>query len=155
MLEDIINLVKQHAGSAIVENPAIPNEQNDAVTAEAGSSIVDGLKGLIASGNAQDVLSLFSHPASDMQSNPAVQQISGGFIQNLVGKFGIDPQAASGVAGSLIPQVLQSLVHKTNDTADSSFSMESIFGHLTDGQGVQGLLGGLGGGVMDKLKGLF
>ena len=160
MLEDIIGLVKQHAGDAIVNNPAVPNEQNDAVTAEAGSSILDGLKGLISQGKAQDVLSLFSHPQEDMQSNPAVQQISGGFVQNLIGKFGLDASAANGVAGNLIPQVLQSLVHKTNDTADSGFSMESIFSHLTDGQGIQGILGGLSqgggvGGVVDKLKGLF
>lgn len=173
MLEDIINLVKQHAGEAIVSNPAIPNEQNDAVTAEAGHSILDGLKGLISQGNAGDVLSLFSHPGGDMQSNPAVHQISGGFVQNLMSKFGLDSGTASGVAGSLIPQVLQSLVHKTNDTSDSGFSMEGIFGHLTDGQGIQGLLGSLGnlgglgnaagggsgeeqaGGVLDKLKGLF
>jgi hypothetical protein len=158
MLEDIINLVKQHAGAAIVDNPAIPNEQNEAVTAEAGSSILDGLKGLISEGKAQEVLGLFSHPSSDMASNPAVQQISGGFVQNLVSKFGLDASAANGVAGNLIPQVLQSLVHKTNDTADSSFSMEGIFGHLTGGQGIQGLLGGLtqgGGSVVDKLKGLF
>lgn len=159
MLEDIINLVKEHAGEAIVNNPAIPNENNEAVTAAAGSSILDGLKNMISQGKAQDVLNLFSHPGADVQSNPAVQTISAGFVQNLVGKLGIDPAAAGGVAANLIPNVLQSLVHKTNDTADSSFSLESILGHLTGGQGIQGILGSLtggeGGGVMDKIKGLF
>ena len=29
-----VELVKQHAGEAIVNNPAIPNEQNDAVIQE-------------------------------------------------------------------------------------------------------------------------
>jgi len=159
MLDDIINLVKQHAGDAIINNPAIPNEHNEAVTAEAGSSIVDGLKGLISQGRSQEVLDLFSHPGTDFQSNPAVQNISGGFIQNLVGKFGLDPAVAGGVAGNLIPQVLQNLVHKTNDTTDNSFSLESILGNLTNGQGIQGLLGGLtqgqGGGAIDAIKGFF
>jgi hypothetical protein len=159
MLDDIINLVKQHAGEAIINNPAIPNENNEAVTAEAGSSIMDGLKGLISEGRSQDVLNLFSHTGTDLQSNPAVQNISGGFIQNLIGKFGLDPAAAQGVAGNLIPQVMQSLVHKTNDTADSSFNLENILGNLTNGQGVQGLLGSLtqgqGGGAMDTIKGFF
>jgi hypothetical protein len=159
MLDSIINLVREHAGEAIANNPAIPNEQNEAVTAEAGSSILEGLKNMISGGQAQDVLSLLSHPSGDFQSHPAVQNISAGFIQNLVSKFGIDPAAASGVASSLIPTVLQHLVSKTNDTSDSSFSLENIAGQLTGGQGLQGLLGSLGqggaGGVMDKLKGLF
>ncbi len=159
MLENIIDLVREHAGAAIVDNPAIPNEHNEAVTAEAGNSIMDGLKNMISQGQSGDLLNLFSHPSGDFQSNPAVQNISAGFIQNLIGKFGIDPAAASGVASNLIPSVLQQLVHKTNDTADNSFSLESILGHLTGGQGLQGLLGSLGqgggAGIMDKLKGLF
>jgi len=159
MLENIINLVREHAGDAIVNNPAIPNEHNEAVTAEAGNSILEGLKNMISQGQAQDVLSLLSHPSGDFQSHPAVQNISSGFIQNLVSKFGIDPAAASGVASNLIPTVLQNLVSKTNDTTDSSFSLENIAGQLTGGQGLQGLLGSLGqgggAGVMDKLKGLF
>ncbi|MBS1660670.1 MAG: hypothetical protein JST68_06425 [Bacteroidetes bacterium] len=159
MLENIISLVREHASDAIVNNPAVPNEQNEAVTEEAGNSIMDGLKNMISQGQAGDVLNLFSHPSSDFQSHPAVQSISGTFIQNLVAKFGLDPSAAGNVASNLIPTVLQNLVHKTNDTADSSFNLESIVGHLTGGQGLQGLLGsfgqGGGAGVMDKLKGLF
>ncbi len=159
MLDSIINLVREHAGDAIVNNPAIPNDQNEAVTAEAGNSILEGLKNMISQGQAQDVLSLLSHPSGDFQSHPAVQNISAGFIQNLVSKFGIDPAAASGAASNLIPTVLQHLVSKTNDTTDSSFSLENIAGQLTGGQGLQGLLGSLGqgggAGVMDKLKGLF
>jgi hypothetical protein len=159
MLESIINLVREHAGDAVINNPAIPNGHNEAVTAEAGNSILEGLKNMISQGQAQDVLSLLSHPSGDFQSHPAVQNISAGFIQNLVSKFGIDPSAASGVASNLIPTVLQNLVNKTNDTTDSSFSLENIAGQLTGGQGLQGLLGsfsqGGGAGVMDKLKGLF
>ena len=161
MLEDIISLVKQHAGDAINNNPAIPDEHNDAVAAEAGNSILDGLKNMIARGQAQDVLSLFSHPETDLQNHPAVQNISNGFIQNLVGKFGLDPSVASSVASNLIPNVMQSLTQKANNTADSHFNLEGILGQLTGGQGgVQGLLGGLtgsgeGGGVVNKLKGLF
>ena len=157
MLENIINLVRENAGEAIVNNPAVPNEHNEAVTAEAGSSIMEGLKNMISGGQSQDVLSLFSHPSEDLSSHPAIQAISGGFVQNLISKFNINPSAASGIASSLIPTVVQQLVHKTNDTADSSFNLEHLLGNLTGGQGIQGLLGSLGqgGGVMDKLKGLF
>ena len=51
MLENLLDLVKQHAGSAIIDNPAIPNQHNEAAISEAGNSIMDGLKKMIASGN--------------------------------------------------------------------------------------------------------
>lgn len=80
-------------------------------------------------------------------------------------KFGLDHGAASGIAASLIPTVLQKLVHKTNDPNDSSFSLGSILGSLTGGGGVGSILNNLGGGsnsgsqddggVLGKIKGMF
>jgi hypothetical protein len=161
MLENLIDLIKQHAGDAIINNPAIPNSQNEAVVGEAGNSIVNGLKDMISQGKVQDVLSLLQGQGGNVASNPAVQNISSGFIQSLMTKFGLGQGEASGVASNLIPNVIQSLVHKTNDPNDSSFSIEGILSHLTGGQpgGVEGLLGNLtqggGAGIMDKIKGLF
>jgi len=48
MLEQLSNLVKQFDGDAVVNNTAVPNEQNDAVMNEASISILDGLKGMVA-----------------------------------------------------------------------------------------------------------
>ncbi len=174
MLENLLDLIKQNAGSAIISNPAIPNEHNDAAVSMAGSSIMDGLKNMIASGNTQDVVSLFNHQGGDIANTPAAQQISGGFIQNLMGKFGLGEGAASGIAASLIPMVLQKLVHKTNDTNDNSFDIQGIIGSLVGGGGqqqaaaggggldIQGILSQFtgagpagGGGIMDTLKGLM
>ena len=168
MLENLLDLIKQNAGAAIVNNPAIPNERNEAAISEAGSSIVDGLKKMISQGNTQDVVNLFNHQGGDIASTPAAQQLSGGFIQNLMDKFGLDHGTASGVASNLIPQVLQNLVHKTNDPNDNSFDIKGILSHLTGGGGqgaggldIQSLIGQFthagsgGGGVMDTIKGLF
>ena len=176
MLENLLDLIKQNAGDAIVNNPAIPNEHNEAAIAEAGSSITDGLKKMIADGNVSDVAALFNHQGGDIANTPAAQQISGGFVQNLMGKFGLGEGAASGIAASLIPMVLQKLVHKTNDPNDSSFNIQSIIGGLVGGGGaqqpaaagaggldIQGILSqftgggnaGGGGGIMDTLKGLM
>ena len=161
MLENLLDLIKQHAGIAIINNPAIPNSQNDAAMSEAGNSIVNGLKDMISQGKIQDVLSLLQGQGGNATSNPAVQNISGGFVQTLMNKFGLGQTEANGVAGNLIPNVIQSLVHKTNDPNDSSFNIEGILSHLAGGQqgGLQGLLGNLtqggGAGIMDKIKGLF
>jgi hypothetical protein len=159
MLDNLIDLIKQHAGNAIVNNPDIPNSQNDAAVQEAGNSIVSSLKNMISQGNGQEVLNLLQNKGGDIATNPAVQNISGGFIQTLMNKFGLHQNAAGGVANNLIPNVLQSLVHKTNDPNDKSFDLQGIIGSLTGGQGVQGILGELeqggGAGIMDKIKGLF
>ena len=177
MLENLLDLIKQNAGSAIIDNPAIPNEHNDAAVAEAGNSIMDGLKNMIANGKAQDVISLFNHQGGDIANTPAVQQISGGFIQNLMAKFGLGEGAASGIAASLIPMVLQKLVHQTNDPNNSNFNIQSIIASLagggqqqTTGAGgldIQDILSkftggsagdanaGGGGGILDTLKGLM
>ena len=44
MFDQLSELVKQFGGEAVVNNPAVPNEQNDAVMQEAGGSILSGLK---------------------------------------------------------------------------------------------------------------
>lgn len=62
--------------------------------------------------------------------------------------------------------VLQGLVHKTNDPNDSSFDMQNILSTVTGGNGgfdIGGLInqfsGGSnqqsGGGILDTVKGLF
>jgi hypothetical protein len=177
MLENLLDLIKQNAGNAIVNNPAIPNQHNDAAISEAGNSIMDGLKKMISGGNVQDVVNLFNHQGGDIANTPAAQQISGGFIQSLMDKFGLGQGAASGVAASLIPTVLQSLVSKTNDPNDSSFNIQSIISSLVGGgttlqPGAPAAAGGLniqsilsqftgggassgGGGILDTLKGLM
>jgi len=36
-----MDLIRQHAGEDVINNPTVPNEQNDAVVAEAGHSIIE------------------------------------------------------------------------------------------------------------------
>jgi len=160
MLENLINLVKENAGDAIINNPAVPNEQNDAVIAAAGQSLQGSMQNMILQGKLQDLLSLFHNGVGNTATNPSVQNISTDLIQNLSDKFGFNQSTSSGIASNLIPGLLERLVSKTNDPADNSFSLQGIIGHLTSGDGLSNLLGGLtenktGEGILDKVKGLF
>jgi hypothetical protein len=161
MLENLINLIREQAADSVINNPAIPNEQNEAVIAQAGQSVTGGLQNLISQGNIQELLSLFQNNSASVQSHPAVQNISSGLIGQLMEKFGLNQSAATGVASSLIPSVLQSLVHKTNDLSDNSFNLQGILSQLGGSGGIEGLLGGLSGqqgestGVLNKVKELF
>lgn len=166
MFENLLNLVKENAGDAIINNPAIPNERNDEAVSLASNSIVDGLKNALSGGNLGDLTHLFNN-SDNVASSPVMQNIQGGFIQNLMDKFGLDTGTAGNIANNLLPGVLQKLVHKTNDPNDSSFDIQGILGHLGGGSGldigsmVKQFAGGGGGGthggggILDTVKGLF
>ncbi len=168
MLDNLLDLVKSQAGNAIINNPAIPNEQNDAAVEVASSSIFDTLKNAATGGNIGDIVSMFSGGAGNAANSPLAGIMQNSMVQNLMQKFGLDQGAAGNIASGLLPNVLQNLVHKTNDPNDSSFDLQSIVSKVTGGAGgfdignlVSNFTGGAnqqqagGGGIMDSIKGLF
>ncbi|MDF2187130.1 hypothetical protein [Paraflavitalea sp. CAU 1676] len=154
MLDNLINLVREQAGSAIINNPTVPNERNEEVISATGQSIAGGLQNMLASGGLKDVLKLFGGQDAASNNNPVVQNLSGNVVQQLMNQFGFDQQSAGGIAGNLVPNVLQNLVSKTNDPNDNSFDIQGIFNHLSGGKSqgfnIQGLLGKVTQGGLDK-----
>ncbi|UEG50956.1 hypothetical protein LK994_05645 [Ferruginibacter lapsinanis] len=137
MLENLFNLIKQEGTEAVINNPAIPNEKNDAVIADATHSVADGLQGVLANGGLTNILSLFGNNNaggnSSLLDNPIVSSIIGNFTNKLTNNHGIQQDQANGIAGSLIPNIIGSLVNKTNDPNNNSFDINSIIGALTGG----------------------
>jgi hypothetical protein len=153
MLEQLFNLVKEHAGSAIIQNPDIPNERNDEAISDVTSNISGGLQQALAGGQFKDVLSLLGGRGGDLQSNPLANQLSGNAVQSLMEKFNLNQGQAGGIVSSLLPAVLQKFISKTNDPGDNSFDLQGIFSSLTGGKtgglDLQGMLGRVtqGGGL--------
>ena len=137
MLENLFNLIKEEGADAVINNPAIPNEQNNAVLADATHSVADGLQGVLAGGGLTNILSLFGNNNaggnSSLLNNPIVSSIISSFTTKLTNNHGIESNQASGIAGSLIPSIIGSLINKTNDPNNSSFDINSIIGSLTGG----------------------
>ncbi|MBS1496270.1 MAG: DUF937 domain-containing protein [Bacteroidetes bacterium] len=150
MLDELLNLIKQNSQQAIVENPAVPNEQNNAVMQETGNSIISSLQSMLSGGKAADVLSLFGGQGGNVSDHPVTQNISDNLISNLMSKFGLNNQQAGGIASSILPMVLSKLVHKTNDSNDNSLNIQGIFNSLsggnTSGLDIQGILSKFTGG---------
>ena len=106
----------------------------------ANSSLVDEFKSRASGEGLDDLLGLFNGN-QQIQDNPLVNSLSGNLASQLGSKLGISPQMAMSAAALIIP----SLLSKLNDsTPDTGLSQDM----LTD------IMGG-GGGIMDKLKGLF
>ncbi len=139
MFDNLLALVKENAGDAIVKNPAIPNEKNDEAISQTTNSIMDTLKAQMANGKLDDVMSMFKGGNVDA-AHPTVNAVSNNAVSDLMAKFGLDKGAASGIVSSLIPTVLGKLVNKTNDPKDSSFDLQGILGSLGGGGNI---LGGL------------
>lgn len=142
MLDNLFNMIKGVAGDAVINNPAVPNEHNEAVVAEATNTVAGGLQNLAAGGGLQSILSLFGGQGqqqgqSGLMSNPIVSMMIGHFSKKLMGKFGLESNQASGVAQNLIPSVISNLINKTNDPGNSSFTLDGLLNSLTGGQSQQ------------------
>jgi hypothetical protein len=147
MFENLLQLVKEHAGDAIVNNPAIPNEHNDAAINTATEGIMGHLQGLMSGGGLEKITSMFS--GGNVANHPEVAAMSNNVAGSLMNKFGLNSSQAGGIVQSLIPMVMNKMVSKTHDPNDKSFDMQEILGSLTGNAS-----GGLGG-IMDSVKKLF
>ncbi|RUT71866.1 hypothetical protein D0817_04055 [Flavobacterium cupreum] len=145
MFEQLTQLVQQYGGDAVVNNSAVPNEHNEAVVAEAGNSIFTGLKKIASEGGAEQLAGLFNGSTPIDNSNPVVQQITQQLTGSLGEKFGLSTADSSGVASSIIPQVLNSLVNKAKDPNDSSFQISDIISAIAGNSGQAA-------GIMDTIS---
>ena len=143
MLDQLISLVKEHAGEAIINNPVIPNDQNDSAISATAGGIVDALKGQLAGGNLEAITGLFKDNNS---SNPLVGQVSQVVQQQLSSRFNIESGQAGQIVQQMIPAIMSSLVNKTNDPNDNSFKMDDIMSSIG---------GGKAGDLLNSVKGLF
>jgi len=143
MLKNLLELVKENAGDAIINNPAVPNEKNDAVIQEATNSLFKALKGTAKTQGVNSIKDMFQQGGSNVASSPVANNLSAGVAGDLMKKFGLDKGAANGIVAMLIPIVLSKLVNKTNDPKDNSFGLDDIIGSLAGKKG--GLLGSLKG----------
>lgn len=156
MLKELFDLVKGHATDSVVNNPDVPNEHNDEVVAEATNTVASGLRNVVAGGGLQSLLALFGGGADKkgLLSNPIVSMMMGHFAGKLMNKFGMNNSQANSLSGSLIPNVLGSLISKSNDPNESGFSLEKLLASITGnaGAGVGGDQNAGGGGLGDLLK---
>lgn len=154
MLDQLMNLIRDNAGDSIINNPDIPNERNEEAIQTAGSSLMSGLQGILAQGGAKDLLGMFTNEANANPDNPVVQQLSGGVMDSMMSKFGLNKSQAGELVGSLLPIILGKLIGKTNNPNDSSFNIQDIFNSLSRGKStginMESMLGKLTSGGLDK-----
>lgn len=141
MLQELLNLVQENATESVINNPAVPNEQNSDVVAEATNTVASGLRNMVAGGGLESVLSMFNNQTSGnntsnngLLSNPIVNMMVGHLTQKLMGKFNMNSANANSVASNLIPGVLGNLINKVNEPANNGFSLDGLLNSITGGK---------------------
>ena len=129
-----MNLVQQQSGQAVINNPAIPNDQNDSVMQTVASSIMGGLGQQAQGGGLGNLLGMLTGQGGAAQGE-VTQGVQQHVEQNLMQKLGISPQVAMSVAAAVVPMVLSKLMHKAQDPNDSSVDGNSIMNAATGQQG--------------------
>ncbi|MEO6721872.1 MAG: hypothetical protein ABIN67_16000 [Ferruginibacter sp.] len=152
MFDNLINLVRGNSGDAIVNNNAIPNEKNEEAVQTAGTSIMATLQNALSGGRLNDVLGFFKGGGSG--SHAIVEEATNNYAQDLQTNVGLDEAAAREAANKVVPQTMNQLASKTADPSDNGFNIQDIFNKLsggkTGGMDLQGMLNKFGGGKLDK-----
>ena len=151
MLDQLLNIVKQFGQDAVVNNPDVPEDQNQNVMADASKTIANGFQNILAGGGFQNILDLFKGGGGSSSSqagsggglgsllkNPIVSMMIGYFVSKLISKYKMSPSSASNVANSLIPNTLNGLIQKVNDPNDNDSTLDNLIGSLTGGGGNSG-----------------
>ena len=139
MLDQLMQIIKQQGQESVVENQDVPNEHNEGVMQEAGSSLFASLQQMVQNGKLEQVTDLLKGNTDGGTTNQLSENVAG----NIASKFGINAESAKNIAGSLIPKVLSSLTNKANDTNDNSIDLQGMLGSLTGGN-IQGTINSLG-----------
>ena len=142
MFENLVNLIKENAGEAIINNTAIPNEHNDSAIQSTATSIMDALRNHVGNNGIEGLTSMISDGSINGGLMDVIKNnVSGSLMQ----KFGLDCGAAGNIVSSLIPTVMQKFTQQTNDPNNSNFDLQGIIGSLSGGEGIGNVIGKLFG----------
>jgi glutathionyl-hydroquinone reductase len=134
MFEKLFLLVKNNAGTAVINNPVIPEKYRDAVMNEASSSIIEVLKSQLDSGKLRDLVKYFQFSA--VYENPLIHSAANKFANKLNNFYNIGTAEAMKIAQDLIPPVMHQLMEETKSEKNKDFSLSALLtkisGNVTD-----------------------
>jgi hypothetical protein len=133
MLDNLLkDLVKQHAGSAVIDNPSIPNKQNESAINSIADGILGGLKQQAVGAGLNSIIGMLTKGGNvDSATSKNVQS---SVVESLMSKLGIGKGVASSIAAQVVPAALSALSKNTADKNNTSFDLSGILSSLTGGK---------------------
>ena len=128
MFEKLFLLVKNNAGTAVIDNPAIPVKYHEAVINEASSSIIEVLKGQMEMGKVKDLIRFFQFQG--VYNNALISGIVNKFANKLNNFYGVSRDLALVAANSLITPVMEQLLKESKDEQNKDFGLSNFLSML-------------------------
>lgn len=132
MFEKLFMLVKNNAGTAVIDNPVIAAKDRDAVIIEASSSIIEVFKNQMESGKINDLVKFFKY--SGVYSTALITSMVNRFANKLNKFYGVEPEAARNVSSMLIPPVLHQLAVQSKSGEEQDFTPVNLLSNLNGNQ---------------------
>jgi len=129
MFEKLFLLVKNNAGTAVMNNPAIPEKYREAVLNDASSSIIEVLQKQTEGNKLKDFIKYFQFGGAF--NNPLITGSVKRFANKLNKFYGIESAEALSIANSLIPPVMQEMIKESKSGETKDFALGSIISKLT------------------------
>ncbi|RVU01536.1 hypothetical protein EOD41_06100 [Mucilaginibacter limnophilus] len=129
MFEKLFQLVKNNAGTAVIDNPMIAAEHHEAVINEASSAIIEVLKSQLESGKVKELIKYFQYPG--IYQSPLVSTVVNKFANRLNKFYSIEPSVAISTSKTLMPAVMQQLVEEVQKADNNDFSLTTFLSKLT------------------------
>lgn len=129
MFEKLYLLVKNNAGTAVMDNPVIPEKSREAVLNDASSSIIEVLKGQVEGGKLKDLVNYFQF--TGVFNNPLINNSVRKFANKLNNYYQIAPVEAMSIARSLITPVMQELIKESKSEQNKEFALSSLIQKLS------------------------
>jgi hypothetical protein len=128
MFEKLFTLVKNNAGTAIIDNPLIPEKYHEAVINDASSTVIEVLKNQMENGKIKDLVKYFQF--SGVYDNPLIASAIHKFANKLNNFYGIEPKPAIAIANELIRPVMQELIRQSKSAQNNDFALSSLLALL-------------------------
>ena len=129
MFEKLYLLVKNNAGTAIMNNPVVPEKYRDAVINDASSSIIEVLKGQMEGGKLKDLIKYFQF--GGVYNNPLISSAVKKFANKLNTFYNIEPVDAMVIAKALIPPVMQEIIKESKSEQNKEFALNTLLSKLS------------------------
>jgi len=129
MFEKLFLLVKNNAGTAVMNNPAIPEKYRDAVLNDASSSIIEVLQKQTEGNKLKDFIKYFQF--TGVFNNPIIASAVKRFANKLNNFYGIETTEALTIANALIVPVMQEMMKESKSGEHKEFALDTIISKLT------------------------
>jgi len=142
MLDNLLPLLKEKIGAALMNKVGLDANKTDGALNAAASSVKEVISGKGA--DMSTLLNLFSNASNNQGANALLSQLGQNYLGKLTGQVGLDPSKAGSVKDLVIPALTGLLSDKIGGNAGA---LQSVLGNL----GGSGGLGNVAKGLLGKL----